>query len=91
MAEKYSSYQVRIKDNRQHSYSYRRNNSAEYQKQQEKYMNDFYELVNKIVDAGSLIDPGKYFIENSYFNIRATEEIAQKVGKLSRVESIQKG
>lgn len=83
-------WNVRIKDNRQH-YGYYSKNTADKQKEQEKFINTFYGTINKIVDMGALIDPGKYFSEYGNFNIRATEDIANKIGKLEEVESVRKG
>ncbi len=89
------SWQVRIKDERKNVYSYysntNSNKQAERAKELEEFNSTFYSVINKVVDLGGMIDPGKYFSENNYFNIRATEKIANEVGKITGVESIRKG
>jgi hypothetical protein len=86
MSAKYKTYQVEINDPRTIRYRYIKSDS--HQKEQEKFESIFYEVINQIVDAGGIIDPGKYFSESGYFSVRATEEVSEVIAKISNVKSV---
>lgn len=62
----------------------------DHQKNLEVFVAKYYQLINKIVDLGGLIEPQSYYIEDNKIMIKATDEVANKIKQLPGVSGVVK-
>lgn len=58
------------------------------EKEKEEYENEYYGLINQIVELGGIIQPSKYYSEYYGLKIKTSQQVADKIAKLEMVEAV---